>query len=75
MGQSIQALGIVDLSFDERIALVQDIWDSVAIEAGLLPPSAAECAELDSRIVDDDANPNDCVAWETVKAQALARWK
>ncbi len=75
MGQTLQAFGIADLSFEDRIALVQDIWDSVAIEAGLLPPSASECEELDRRIAEDDATPDDGVSWETVKAQAVARWK
>jgi putative addiction module component (TIGR02574 family) len=75
MGQTLQAFGIDDLSFEDRIALVQDIWDSVAIEAGLLPPSVSEREELDRRIAEDDATPDDGVSWEVVKAQAMARWK
>lgn len=37
MGQALHALGIDSMSVEDRIALVKDIWDSVAIEAGLLP--------------------------------------
>ncbi len=75
MGQALHALGIDHMSVEERIDLVKDIWDSVAIEAGLLPPSTAEKAELDRRLAEDDAAPNDTVAWETIKTEAQARWQ
>ncbi len=42
MGQALHTLGIDSMSVEERIDLVKDIWDSVAIEAGLLHPSASE---------------------------------
>jgi len=75
MGQALHALGIDNMSIEDRIDLVKDIWDSVAIEAGLLPPSTAEKAELDRRLAEDDTAPNDTVAWETIKAEAQARWQ
>lgn len=75
MGQALHALGIDSMSVEDRIDLVKDIWDSVAIEAGLLPPSTAEKAELDRRLAEDDANPDDTISWETIKAEAQARWQ
>ena len=75
MGQALHALGIDSMSVEDRIALVKDSWDSVAIEAGLLPPTAAEKTELDRRLAEDDASPNDTVAWETIKAEAQTRWQ
>lgn len=75
MGHALQTLGIDNMSVDDRIALVQEIWDSVAIEAGLLPPSPAERAELDRRIAEDDAAPGNVVAWESIKAEAQSRWQ
>lgn len=75
MGQALHALGIDSMSVEERIALVKDIWDSVAIEAGLLPPSTPEKAELDRRLAEDEASPGDTVAWETIKAESQARWQ
>lgn len=75
MGQALHTLGIDSMSVDERIALVKDIWDSVAIEAGLLPPGTEEKAELDRRLAEDDATPDDTVAWETIKAESQARWQ
>jgi putative addiction module component (TIGR02574 family) len=75
MGQALHALGIDSMNFEDRISLVQDIWDSVAIEAGLLPPNAAEKYELDKRLAEDDATPNDTVAWERIQAEARTRWQ
>jgi putative addiction module component (TIGR02574 family) len=31
-------------------------------------------AELDRRLAEDDANPNDTVSWETIRTEAQARW-
>jgi len=45
-----------------------------ALGAGLLPPNTAEKVELDRRLAEDDANPDDTVAWETIKVEAQARW-
>jgi putative addiction module component (TIGR02574 family) len=75
MGQALHALGIDNMSVEDRIDLVKDIWDSVAIEAGLLPPSASEKSELDRRLAEDDASPDDTISWETIKAEAQARWQ
>ena len=75
MGHALHDLGIDSMSVDERITLVQQIWDSVAADAGLQPPSAAERAELDRRIAEDDAAPGDVTAWETIKAEAQSRWQ
>ena len=75
MGQALHTLGIDSMSVEDRIALVQDIWDSVAIEAGLVPPSPAEMAELDRRLEEDDATPDNTVSWETINSEAAKRWQ
>lgn len=75
MGQALHTLGIDSMSVEDRIALVKDIWDSVAIEAGLIPPSSSEQAELDRRLAEDDSMPDDTIAWETIKADAQTRWQ
>lgn len=75
MPPSLQALGIDRLSVEDRIALVQAIWDSIAAEPH--PPllSEAQRRELERRVAEDDAAPDDVIPWEQVKAQALARLK
>jgi putative addiction module component (TIGR02574 family) len=73
MSRITQSLGIDQLPRDQRIALVQEIWDTIAAEPH--PPllTEAQRLELGRRVAEDDANPNDVVPWEQVKAQALAR--
>ncbi|MDP1634257.1 MAG: addiction module protein [Gallionellaceae bacterium] len=75
MGQALHTLGIDSMSIEDRIALVQDIWDSVAVEAGLLLPSAVEKTELDHRLDEDDAEPDNTICWETIKTEAAKRWQ
>lgn len=42
---------------------------------GLLPPSAAEKAELDRRLDEDDASPDNTISWESIKTEAAKRWQ
>ncbi|HWE02545.1 MAG TPA: addiction module protein [Tepidisphaeraceae bacterium] len=56
MTASIQSLGIDRLSVDERIALVQQIWDSIAEEADHASLPDAQRQELERRADEDDAN-------------------
>jgi putative addiction module component (TIGR02574 family) len=53
------------LSVDERIQLVEDIWDSIAADAGVLPLTDTQRAELDRRI----DSPGEYVPWETVRTK------
>jgi putative addiction module component (TIGR02574 family) len=38
------------LPLDERIRLVEDLWDSIAADQSLLPLTAEQRAELDRRL-------------------------
>ena len=69
------SLGLEKSSGLYKLIVEEEPLDSVAIEAGLLAPSTAEKAELDRRLAEDDATPNDTVSWETIKAEAQARWQ
>lgn len=75
MAISLESLGIDRMSVEERLRLVQAIWDSIAAESDRPPLSDSLRAELDRRLADHLANPNDVVPWEEVKAAALARVK
>jgi putative addiction module component (TIGR02574 family) len=74
MATPFKSLGIDRLSVAERIVLVQQIWDSLAIDPDQLPLTEVQRQELERRADDDDVNPGDTVPWEQVKAEALARW-
>jgi putative addiction module component (TIGR02574 family) len=53
--------GLDQLSAPERLALAQDLWDSVAAE------------EVDRRLAAHRADPQAAVSWNQVEAEALAR--
>lgn len=72
MSATVKSLGIDRLPREVRLALVQEIWDTIAAEPGSLL-SEAQRSELERRISQDDTAPDDVVAWEKVKAQAVSR--
>jgi putative addiction module component (TIGR02574 family) len=73
MAVSAKALGIDALPVVERMALVQEIWASIASELESYPMSDAQRIELGRRVADDDANPDDVVPAEVVFEAARAR--
>ena len=64
---------IVLLSIDERIRLVEAIWDSIAAEPGQPALTEAQQQELERRLAAHTASPEEAVPWEEVKVQALAK--
>jgi len=73
MSPTLQALGIDRLSVAERIALIGDIWDSIAAEVEKAPLTEAQRQEIDRRLAAHKANPQTAIPWEQVEAEALAR--
>jgi len=61
------------LSVEEQLELVEALWDEIAKRNAIPPPTDAQEAELDRRLADHEANPDDVVPWSEVKASALAR--
>jgi putative addiction module component (TIGR02574 family) len=75
MSVSIKSLGIDRLRVEDRLTLVEEIWDSIAADSAAIPLTDAQRVELDQRIADHEANPNDVVPWEEVKASIAERLK
>jgi putative addiction module component (TIGR02574 family) len=73
MSVSAKALGIDRLNVDERLTLVDEIWASICADAATFPLTEAQRMELDRRLADDDAFPDDVVPWADVKASIRAR--
>lgn len=44
------------------------------IEKGKFRDAEDVFSELDKCIAEDEARPNDTIAWESIKAEAQARW-
>jgi putative addiction module component (TIGR02574 family) len=58
---------------DDRIRLVQEVWDRLVDQGSEPELTESQAAELDRRLAAYAASPGDVVPWEEVKAQALAR--
>jgi len=69
MSPSAKALGIDRLSVDERIRLVEEIWDGIAdsVESMVIPQSHKE--ELERRLAAMKEDPHAGSSWEAVKAR------
>jgi putative addiction module component (TIGR02574 family) len=72
---TLQELGADRWSIEERLALAQQLWDSVAADLEQQPLTESQRAELERRVALADANPQGGVAWEVVRAEARARWQ
>lgn len=75
MSVSVKSLGIDRLGIEERLALVEELWDSIAADSAAIPLTGAQRAGLDRRLADHEANPADVVPWEEVKASITERLK
>jgi len=75
MSITLESLGIDRMRIEDRLALVQAIWDSIATDGNRSGLTEAQGSELRRRVADDDANPDDVIPWEQVKARTLAGLK
>ena len=63
---------LMELTPEERIELVYDLWDSIVPEE--LPPlSAEELDELDRELAQHRADPSGAQTWDTVRAWLRSR--
>jgi putative addiction module component (TIGR02574 family) len=61
------------LNIDEQIELVEAIWDGIVSRGAAPSLTDSQKMELDRRLADHLANPNDVVPWSEVKTAALAK--
>jgi putative addiction module component (TIGR02574 family) len=74
MSPTLEELGIDKLTVKQRIALAQEILDTVVAEPPTSTFSEEKRQELRRRLADHAAKPDDVVPWEQVEAEALARF-
>jgi putative addiction module component (TIGR02574 family) len=60
---------ILELSVPERILLVEDIWDTIAVMPQAIPLTQAQREELDRRLQDYHAHPEEGTPWEIIKSR------
>jgi putative addiction module component (TIGR02574 family) len=73
MAVNMADYGLDQLSVEDRLILVQQLWDSIAEEVNRLPLSPAQRQEVDRRLAAHRANPQAAIPWEQVEAEARAR--
>jgi len=62
-----------ELDLNEQIELVEAIWNNIVKRNGTPNLTDAQQNELDNRLNDYLANPNDTLSWQEVKTAALKK--
>ena len=65
---------LLELPVEERIQLIQDLWDSVAAEPSGVPVTEAQKKELRRRLAEHRADPNSALPWEEVRRRLYERY-
>ena len=61
------------LSVEEQIELVEALWDHIVERNAVPGPTEAQKAEIDRRLSEHEALPDDVIPWSEVKDSALTR--
>lgn len=69
MSGAMKKLGIDRLNAEQRLSLIEEIWES--LDEHSVPLTDAQRAELERRIADHEANPQDVVSFDEVKRSVL----
>ena len=64
---------ILKLPIEERMRLVELIWESLAADPSTLPLSDAHRAVLDERLAEHERNPDDVATRDEILAEARRR--
>jgi putative addiction module component (TIGR02574 family) len=66
-------LDLSRLSVSERLALLEELWDSLASESAAAPMSPELAAELERRLADLTRNPDTGSPWADVRERIERR--
>jgi putative addiction module component (TIGR02574 family) len=61
------------LSVEEQLELVEALWDEIVEHGGAPLPTRSQREELDRRLADHSATPDDVTSWDDARAAALDR--
>jgi putative addiction module component (TIGR02574 family) len=68
MAVSIKSLGLDRLRLEERLSLVEELWDSIAADSEAVPLTGPQRVELDRRLAEHEADPTDVTSWDEVRS-------
>ena len=66
---------IEKLSRDERLDLIDEIWNTIGDDAELDPLTPDQQAELERRIADQRKNPQSSIPWEKAVEELDKKYK
>jgi putative addiction module component (TIGR02574 family) len=78
-GRKISAMVKLDmdairrLSVAERLALVEEIWESISEDPSAMPISEEQLAEARRRLAAHDADPSSSVPWDLAEKRLRAK--
>ena len=61
------------LSVPERLALVEEIWDSISADPESVPVSEAHIAEARRRLAEHVADPSTAASWEDAEERLRSK--
>jgi putative addiction module component (TIGR02574 family) len=61
------------LSVSERLALLEEIWESISDDPTSVPVSEAQLAEARRRLAEHDADPTTAVPWDEAEERLRAQ--
>ncbi len=70
---SKSALNISELSFEERLRLIEELWDSLNETSATVPLTNAQREELDRRLDDLERSGPEGIPWDQVLQQIRSR--
>lgn len=73
MSVSLKTLGLDQLSVDDRVELISELWDSLSSEADALPITDAQKSDLDHRLAATANAPLAGDPWEVVRSRIKGR--
>ncbi|MEZ4241310.1 MAG: addiction module protein [Myxococcota bacterium] len=60
---------VAQLSADEQLQLVEEIWNRLVSSPESVGVPAWHLSELEGRVAEHDASPDDVVPWERLKGE------
>ena len=66
-------IDINKLSPEERLDLIEELWDSLSTDPSKIPLTEAQSNELDRRLAEMDQDDSLGIPWETVLARIRER--
>jgi putative addiction module component (TIGR02574 family) len=65
---------IAAMSLEERLTLIDDLWDSIDGSEDEIPSPDWHKEVLDRRLAAAEASPGDTIPWEELRAELARKW-